>query len=268
MPLTFPVHLPRHAFSVRDAPRAADLWRCFQEAAVTGSTQCGWPPSRYREEGSAFVVRSMTVVHRAEPQYGEALSAKTWVANFRRGILSRREIRISSGGQAVAAASQEWVHVSEGLKPVRASEACLDAFVVEEIEEPQRMPTVRNAEEVATFQFTFEAWHTWMDPLGHANHPMYLDWCDESVSRWMYRAGLAPIRLKPIAETITWKLGVEAPQAVTVDTALMGQTECGEAVFEHTIRNDTGVLCASAVTVRTLLDAPDGTLFQVLQANQ
>ena len=106
MPLSFPFIFPRHAFSVRDAPRAVDVWRCFQEAAVTGSTLCGWPPHRYREQGSAFVVRSMTVVH-FEPKYGDALTAQTWVANFRRGIFSRREIRDGSG--VVAAASQEWV---------------------------------------------------------------------------------------------------------------------------------------------------------------
>ena len=134
MPLAFSNHLPRHAFSVRDAARAGDIWRCFQEAAVEGSTRCGWPPSRYREEGSAFVVREMTVVHHREPSYGQPLDVMTWVANFRRGILTTREIRLSFEGQPVAAASQEWVHVTEGLKPVRASAECQAAFAPEDVE--------------------------------------------------------------------------------------------------------------------------------------
>ena len=206
----------------------------------------------------------MTVVHFSEPKYGDALTAQTWVANFRRGILSRREIRVCDGSGVVAAASQEWVHVSDQLKPVRASEACLAAFEVEDVDVQHALPEWTPSARDVHYEFTFDAWHTWMDPLGHANHPMYLDWCDESVSRWMFSVGLTPVELRPVAETITWKLRVEAPQTVVVQTALKGQTENGDAVFEHVIRNDTGALCASATTVRSLADGPKGQLFRKL----
>jgi len=73
----FPATLPRHAFSARNAARAGDLWRSLQEVAVEASTRVGWAPMRYRAEGSAFVMRTMTVDHVREARYGEALVART-----------------------------------------------------------------------------------------------------------------------------------------------------------------------------------------------
>ena len=88
MPVQLDLHIPRHAFSVREVARAGDIWRAFQEAAVLGSSAVGWPPPRYRQEDCAFVVRSMVVRHHAEAQYGEPVRATTWVRNFRRGLLT------------------------------------------------------------------------------------------------------------------------------------------------------------------------------------
>ena len=73
----FPVALPRHAFSARDAARAGDLWRAFQEAAVGASSRAGWSARRFSEAGTAFVVRTMTVRHHRETYYGEPLHAPT-----------------------------------------------------------------------------------------------------------------------------------------------------------------------------------------------
>ena len=264
MPLAFSNRLPRHAFSIRDAARAGDIWRCFQEAAVEGSTRCGWPPSRYREVGSAFVVREMTVVHHAEPSYGQPLDVKTWVANFRRGILTTREIRLYSEGQPVAAASQEWVHVTDGLKPVRASAECQDAFQPEDVEPKHELPQWESLPIRELEDFEFKLWHTWMDPLGHANHPMYLDWCDEALSQQMAVLGLDPVQLCPVAERVSWKLGVEAPDLVRIKSKLVGRTSACDAVFEHAIENSEGRLCASATTVRRLVDGTGQALIDML----
>ena len=71
MPVRVDLHLARSAFTPRDVARAGDVWRVFQEAAVAGSSAVGWPPGRYRETGTAFVVRQMTVVHHRETRFGE-----------------------------------------------------------------------------------------------------------------------------------------------------------------------------------------------------
>ena len=59
--------------------------------------------------------------------------------------------------------------------------------------------------------FQLEPWYSWMDPLGHINHPDYLEWADESTARCLARAGLDPQKLVPVAERISWKRAVTAP---------------------------------------------------------
>ena len=120
MPVALSLHIPRHAYSVRERARAGDIWRAFQEAAVLGSSAVGWPPPRYREEDCAFVVRRMIVLHHAECTYGEPVQARTWVKDFRRGLLTTREIRLTgTGGRRLADASQASLRQFERAKVIR-----------------------------------------------------------------------------------------------------------------------------------------------------
>jgi acyl-CoA thioesterase FadM len=252
--LTFPIDLPRHAFNLRDVARAGDVWRCMQEVAVQGSALCGWHPARYREVGSAFIVRAMTVVHHREPRYGEPIEARTWVADFRRGILTRREVRLDGGDGPIAAGSQEWVHVSGNLRPTRAPPDMLAAFEPDDHEPAHLLPEWEPAEG-PEHAFHLRTWHAWMDPLGHANHPLYLDWCDEATARRLASAGIDPMMLQPVAERIVWKSGIEAEQEVAVTSRLIGRV--GDAVVqEHVVRRE-GTLAATVTTVRRLAERPE-----------
>ena len=106
------------------------------------------------------------------------------------------------------------------------------------------------------FRFEVEAWWTWMDPLDHVNHPAYVDWCDEGISRRMAAAGLAPVTLQPVAETLTYFRGVVAGERVDVVGRLVGATAAGNAVIEHRIeRGET--IYAKGRSVRRCVDAAD-----------
>jgi acyl-CoA thioesterase FadM len=252
-------HIPRHAFSVRDAARAGDVWRAFQEIAVDASTAAGWPPIRYRDEGTAFIVRTMTVRHALEPYYGEPLRGRSWISRMRRDMFSTREVRIVSEERGpIAAARQEWVHVSAALEPTRGSPALLAAFPVEPLEAvgddplaPVLPEVVEKIADAPTHSFELEAWWTWMDPLDHANHPAYLDWCDEALCRVLHARGVAPVALAPVAEEITYRAGAEGGQRVRVESRLTGRTGEGHAVIAHKIFA-ADVLSATATTVRRL----------------
>jgi len=258
-------HIPRHAFSVRDAARAGDVWRAFQEIAVDASTAAGWPPKRYRDEGTAFIVRTMTVRHALEPYYGEPLLGRSWISRLRREMFSTREVRIVSDERGpVASARQEWVHVSasahgaSGLEPTRGSADLLAAFPVEPAEHvgddplaPVLPDVPGRIAEAPPYTFDFEAWWTWMDPLDHANHPAYLDWCDEALSRRLHAAGVPPVALSPVAEEITYRAGAEGGQRIRVEARLVGTTALGDAVIAHKIFAGE-VLSATATTVRRL----------------
>ena len=109
----FSYELTRAAFSPRDAARAGDVWRGFQDVAVRAATLSGWSPMRMREIRSAFVVRTMRVGHHRETSFGEPLFATSWVSRWRRDMLSTREVRLACGGEPVAFGTQEWAHVGE-----------------------------------------------------------------------------------------------------------------------------------------------------------
>ena len=245
------VSLPRSAFSPRERARAGDVWRLFQDVAVGGSAQAGWPPARYLAEGVSFIVRSMVVVHHRETAFGEALKGMTWPSRFRRGMFFRRECRLAGEGP-IASATQEWVHVSQDLALVKASEALVSAFPVEEHEPPVTLPAFEPIEGGRVHRFELSCWHTWMDPLGHVNHPAYVDWADEATSRAMVEAGIDDVqRLMPVAEEALFRSGVVARQRVGIDTRVIGRTPDGAAVLEHRMEAE-GRPSARVISVRRL----------------
>lgn len=274
-----PASLPRHAFSARDAARAGDVWRAFQEVAVEASTLAGWPPLRYRDEDVAFVMRTMTVVHAREVLYGEKLDATTWVRSFRRGMFSHREIRLRSARGAIASAAQTWVHVraakdADGhwqLTPVRAPESLERAFPIHDATQDEatrelaalpELPSFTLRESVP-FELTVEAWITTMDPLDHVNHPAYVDWCDEATSRALRRAGLDPVALVPVAESATYSRGVQALEHALVRSRVVGITDAGDVALDHQITVGDA-RCANVTTIRRVIGMDPARVVEAL----
>ncbi len=257
---TFSLSLPRNAFTVRDSARAGDVWRAFQDAAVLGSSRRGWPPERYTREECAFVVRRQTVVHHRETRFGESVDGRTWVEQFKRGMFSIRQIRFEIDDAPVADALQEWVFVKRvdgTMKVARAHAGLLDCFEEHETDETVSLPPIEKLSvEGPVHPFTFDAWFTWMDPLDHANHPAYVDWCDEALSRVLHRAGLTPVELVPVAEQVRFRTGVLGGEAVRVEIRLTGRTDRGDAVIGAKIHRPDGV-AAEATLIRRMLGGPE-----------
>lgn len=253
--LELPLRLSRHAVSPRNVARAGDLWRLCQEAAIQASVAAGWNAARYVREQIAFVVRSMTVVHDREVSYDESLVGRTWVGDFRRGMLSRREVRIEGGDGRVAAATQEWVHVAlteTGARPARGSDALLDAFTPAAVDEPSaQLPGHDGAGCEGSHVFSFDIWHTWMDPLGHVNHAVFVDWLDEALARRLGAAGLDPQGAVPVADRIRFRGAALAGDRMTVRSRLLGRCADGTVAIGHEVTGRQGPVI-SAVTVRGL----------------
>ena len=256
-----PLRLPRHNVSPRQVARAGDIWRLFQEAAVIAADNVGWSGARFITERVGFVVSRMTVLHHRELSYGEAVQGRTWLRDWRRDTISRREIRLDVAGQGVATATQQWVHVSlgegvESISPTRASAGLLADFqpVDGVAEDSPVLPPVAEAVHAGTHRLHFDVWHTWMDPFAHVNHPMYVDWFDESAARLLIRAGLDPQDLVPVAEQVRFKRGLIGGCAVVVETQVKGFTAAGDVVLQHRVETIDGVLAADGITVRRMVD--------------
>lgn len=249
----FPLALPRNAFTAREVPRAGDIWRLCQDVATLASIRSGWPPSRFQEENVAFIVYKMTLLHGVQTSYGATLQGETWVSRLRRRTLCTREVRIRTAGQLVASATQEWAHVDgETMKPKQASPQAAAAFPATERGPSVTMPPFDELPG-AQDDFTFEMWQTWSDPLAHANHPSYVDWCDEATSRRMVDADLDPVLLRPVAEQVTYRRAVLPGERVTVRTKRIGAIGTGAVVLAHHLETEKGS-AADATTVRTLDD--------------
>lgn len=247
----FPLTLPRNAFTAREVPRAGDMWRLCQDVATLASINSGWPPARFRTEGVAFIVYRMTMLHEAPTPYGALLDAQTWVSRLRRRTLSTREVRVRAGGELVAAATQEWVHVDfHTLKPKQSSVEAAAAFPETDMEPSVSMPGFEK-QPGGENEFRFDMWQTWSDPLAHANHPAYVDWCDEATSRRMHAAGIDPVLLQPIAEQIAFKSAVLPGEEVVVQTKRVGVIGKDAVVLQHHLETERGP-AAEATTVRGL----------------
>lgn len=273
---TIPLTLPRHAVSPRQVARGGDVWRLFQEAAVIASERSAWPAQRFVDAGVGFIVSRMTVTHQHEIEFGIPLEANTWIRDFRRGVLSKREVRLNQGGRLVAKATQQWVHVAAGergpggelltaMTPSRASNDLISAFAPVETDEPSvLLPQVSSPVEAAPHHFQMDVWHTWMDPLAHVNHPAYLDWCDEATCRQLTSAGLNPQMMAPVAEELRYKRGLSAGTRVHIETRIAGQTAEGHVVLRHRVDTEDGLCAVEATTVRKMIGAkqPDwGAVF-------
>lgn len=255
----FPLSLPRNAFTAREIPRAGDIWRLCQDVATRASIRSGWPPERFRTEGVTFIVYKMTVRHEAETPYGAVLDTQTWVSRLRRRTLCTREVRVRTGGRLVAAATQEWVHVDgDTLKPKQGTEEAAAAFPETDVEPSVIMPEfdeLPGAED----QFVFDMWQTWSDPLAHANHPAYIDWCDEGTSRRMDASGIDPVQLRSIAEQVSFRSSILPGERVTVRTKRVGVIGTDAVVLRHHLETHRGP-AADATSVRTLADGSGETL--------
>lgn len=258
----FPYALSRAAFSPRDAARAGDVWRAFQDVAVTAATLSGWTPRRFRDAKSAFVMRSMTVVHHREADFEEALVGESWVSRVRRETFCTREVRLSSDRGPFVSGTQEWAHLDLERGPSRMPPGMVDELGLVETNDSVSLPTHDGRGLGSTHELRFRTFHTWMDPLGHVNHPQYVDFCEEAIAQRLASVGLDPVLVAPVAESVSYRAAIVADELVTVTTRVEGRTARGAVVFSHRIGTEREPRSADAITVRRLVDGADDSLFE------
>ena len=256
--------VPRHAASPRRVARPAELWRLCQDAVVHASAQQGWPPERYAEIGGAFVLVRVAVRHHREVPVGAPLRARTWVRAIRRRTLCDREVRLlDMQDQPVLSATQRWAFVStERMALQRAPAELLAAFSSPAAAggaPPIQVPVLPAAAAGADrWTMALTCWQTWLDPLGHVNHPNYLEWCDEALMRRLAERGLPPADLQPVAEHVDFRQGVLGGARVVVHSAACGMSADGAVVaVRHRVTDLEGsVTYAEVETQRRLASGP------------
>lgn len=104
--------------------------RWMQSAAVAHSAVQGWPVERYREEGSAFVVRSHAIEYLAPSFSKEQIEVETWITGFQKITTLRKYlIRRVDDRKLLARAETNWAYIGRkhGV-PRRIPQELIDSF--------------------------------------------------------------------------------------------------------------------------------------------
>jgi acyl-CoA thioesterase FadM len=100
----------------------------------------------------------------------------------------------------------------------------------------------------------FTVWHGWMDALGHVNHPLYVDWCDEALRRAVAAGGGDPQGLDAVGERARFRTAALGGHTVSVSTTVTGTTGAQVHTRHVARRTNDGVVLAELELVRQMGD--------------
>ena len=186
--------------------RASTYLRYAQDLAWLHSERRGFGRSWYQDRSLAWVVRAVDLTIEARLPTGAVLSATTEVTGGRRVMARRRcELRAEANGSPVATVLTDWVMTTTAGVPTRVPDAFPISFGVPlGTFEPTRVDPGEAPAGAA--RRTFDVRRHELDPMGHVNNAVYVDWLDETIDlarpaaivdvprryRLEYRAAAAP----------------------------------------------------------------------------
>lgn len=186
--------------------RASAYLRFAQDLAWLHSERRGFGRSWYRDRGLAWVVRAIDLTIEACLPTGAALIATTEVIGGRR-VMARRQcdLRAEADGSPIARVVTDWVLTTTAGAPTRVPDAFAIAFGVPLGSfEPIRVDPGQPPADASRRSFGVRLHE--LDPMGHVNNAVYVDWLDEAIDlvdpvairvvprhyRLEYRAAAAP----------------------------------------------------------------------------
>jgi acyl-CoA thioesterase FadM len=152
----------------------------LQDVAWRHSEVFGFPRAWYAERGLAWVVRAVDIVLAAPIRDGDELWVSTRILGFRR-VMARRQSELrAADGTPAGVVVVDWA-MTDGRAPVRVPGEITgvpgvdrSSFVPTRVDLPPTPHDARHLEIVPRLRE--------MDPMGHANNGVYLDWLDEAVT--------------------------------------------------------------------------------------
>lgn len=157
--------------------RSSGFLRYAQDLAWQHSEARGFDRAWYAERGLNWVVRAADVEISEAPRMGQTAVLSTTVAGYRR-IWARRLVEVHLDGRLAARLNVDWVLLDERGRAVRIPEIFGIAFPgATEAIELLRLPLPATPAEAARLELSVRPQE--LDPLGHVNNAVYLDWFDE-----------------------------------------------------------------------------------------
>jgi acyl-CoA thioester hydrolase len=162
----------------------ANYLRYMQEAAFDASAAAGYGFDWYAAAGQHWLVRESDITYHRPLTYGDAVTIKTYVADFRR-VRSRRayELRHAISGDLVAEAHTDWIFLDGATqRPISIPLEMQLAFYPEgpppEAPPRERFPDAPPPPPRAFTQQRLVEWRD-IDTVGHVNNANYLAYCED-----------------------------------------------------------------------------------------
>lgn len=219
--------------------RASTYLRYAQDVAWVHSERRGFGRPWYIERGLAWVVRAVELTIFVPLPTGAGLIATTEVIGGRRVMARRRcDLRAEADGAAVATVITDWVMTTTSGAPTRVPDAFPISFgVVLDSFEPIR---VRSAEATGeapggAVSRSFEVRLHELDPMGHVNNAVYLDWLDEAVQ------ALEPSAL----EIVPRRYRLEYRTVAALGATMVGTAWAADPGWSYRLEDDAGRVCLS-----------------------
>ncbi len=161
--------------------RASAYLRYAQDLAWLHSERRGFGRPWYQERNLAWVVRAVDLSIVAALPTGTPVVATTEVIGGRRVMARRRcDLRGEADGAPIATVLTDWVMTTTAGVPTRVPDAFPIAFGVPLGSfEPIRVDPGPPPDDAVGRPFRVRLHE--LDPMGHVNNAVYLDWLDEAV---------------------------------------------------------------------------------------
>lgn len=150
------------------------LLRLLQEAATRASTDAGFDAAYYARTGLMWLVRRTGLTLASPARYGDELTVRTWIADFRR-VRSQREYEVRSGDRLVAHAFSDWVFVDRANgRPRRIPQEWHAAFMADGLPPMARSPFPAASPPANAHAFRRRIELHELDALRHVNNSNYV----------------------------------------------------------------------------------------------
>ena len=166
----------------------------MQEAAIEASADAGFGPGWYKERGTNWVIRRLSIRYLLPALYKDELEVKTWISEVRRAACTREYlITRASDSARIARARVQWVYLDSATgRLMRLPSEIQERFApTNEPEEELGIHIQKGQKTEDAFRYltrrrvqTFE-----LDTLQHVNHAVYLNWIEQAYFDAMRAAG-------------------------------------------------------------------------------
>jgi acyl-CoA thioester hydrolase len=203
--------------------------RYMETAAFAAAAAAGFDYVYYRDAGLAWLVRETDITYHAPLGLGDQVEVTTWVENFRRVRSRRRYVFYRRGEDApVAEAATEWVLVDAAHRPVSVPPEMIAAFLPPDGAQPPMPPAAKPArfpdpppQPDGTYRMRRVVEWRDVDPAGHVNNAVYLNYMESCSIAMMREAGWSMQRASDSGfAMVARRYRIEYRRQATVDDEL------------------------------------------------